>query len=173
MRISLKFLALLCLLAPLSLLAGCVQTGDYWNHKVALASDLTPSALDGQWEGSWHSYQHYDTGLIHFTIIPADVAAPTATMPALSSPATPGTTRYLANVTLWHYGIFCPEYFSLVLTAQPGIDGQVRFRGERDLGPLDGACKFDGFVDTNKNTMSYVSRQDFGSITLHRVVNVH
>jgi hypothetical protein len=171
MRTTCKLLAIVLLLAPLAFLTGCVRTGDFWNHKVVLASDLTPSAIDGQWEGSWHSYEFYDNGLIHFTIIPADTAPPTSTMPAVSSPPVPGTNRYLANVTLWHYGIFCPEYFSMVVTAQRGVDGQIRFHGERDLGPLDGSCRFDGFVDANKNVMSYVSRNDFGSITLHRVVN--
>jgi hypothetical protein len=61
----------------------------------------------------------------------------------------------------------------MVLTAKPGIDGQIQYRGERDLGPLEGFCKFDGFVDSNKAVMSYVSRKDFGSINLRRVVNAH
>jgi hypothetical protein len=167
----LKMVALACLLGALGMLGGCVQTGAFWDHKVVLASDLTASAVDGQWEGAWHSYESYDGGLIHFVIVPADVAQPTSTMPAVNSPAEPGTMRYMARVKKFHFGIFVPEEFTMVLTGKPGIDGQVRFHGERDLGPLDGDSKFDGFVDGNKMVMSYVSQHDFGSITLHRVVN--
>src|ERR1035437_5609100 len=55
-------------------LAGCeVKTGDSWDHRVVLASDLTPSAVDGQWEGQWQSHEFLDNGLIHFVIVPSDV----------------------------------------------------------------------------------------------------
>jgi hypothetical protein len=164
---SMFILSLLVVLSP----GGCVQTGAKWDHKVVLASDLTPSALDGQWEGSWQSYEFYDNGLIHFVITPADVAPVPTTLPAVASPAAPGTTRYLAHGKMWHYGLFAPEQFNLVFISTPGINGQVQFHGNRDLGPLDGACKYDGFVDGNKCVMSYVSRNDFGTVTLHRVVN--
>jgi hypothetical protein len=173
MRHLFRAFVVLCLsLGSLGFLGGCVKTGDFWDHKVVLASDLTPSALDGQWEGKRYSYEHYDNGLVHMTIVPADVAdAHATTMPAVSSPPKPGTQRYLAKVRMWHYGIFAPEDFTMVLTSTPGVDGQIKFFGERDLGPIDGSCKFDGFVDANKAVMSYVARHDFGSIKLRRVVN--
>jgi len=167
-----RTLALL-LLAPLLLLASCVKTGDFWNHKVVLASDLTPSALDGQWEGSWQSYEFYDNGLVHLVIVSTDVAPPSATLPAVTSPAAPGTSRYLAQVEQWHYGILAPEKFNMVLITTAARNGQIQFHGERDLGPLEGSCKYDGFVENNKAVLSYVSRKDFGSLTLHRVVNAH
>ena len=62
MRVLLTGLVLVSAL----LLGGCIQTGAFWDHKVVLASDMTPSAVDGQWEGSWQSYEFYDNGLITF-----------------------------------------------------------------------------------------------------------
>jgi hypothetical protein len=173
MRQMLLGLWILCAIAGLGLLGGCAQTGDQWDHKVVLASDLTPSALDGQWEGSWQSYEFYDNGLIHFQIVPADMATAdeAAKLPAIASPPESGTQRFLARVKMWHFGLLAPEEFEMVLTATPGTDSQIRFHGNRDLGPLAGFCKYDGFIDGSKSVMSYVNRSDFGSVVLHRVVN--
>ena len=57
----------------------------------------------------------------------------------------------------------------MVLIGVTGTNGEIEFHGERDLGPLNGFCKFDGTVGA-KVSMSYVSRGDFGSVVLKRVV---
>jgi hypothetical protein len=150
-----------------------VKTGDKWDHPVVLATDVTPSAIDGQWEGSWQSYESWDSGLIHFVITPSEISPVPATLPAAASPPRPGTRRYLAKVTLWHWNVLnlCKENFNMVLIATNGDNGQIQFHGDRDLGPLEGFSKYDGFIDANKAVLSYVNQDDFGSLVLRRVVN--
>ena len=192
MRSRLAALTASLLLLPL---ASCnVDTGDSWDRPLVLASDLAPSALEGRWEGSWQSYEYWDSGLIHFVITPtgapppatlpaaALTPAPTtltpvapitppATLPAAASTPAPGTVRYLARGTRWHWGRIFPESFNMVLIATDDHKGQIQFHGERDLGPLNGSCKFDGFIDANKSSMTYVSRHDFGTVTTRRVIS--
>ncbi len=147
-----------------ALCGGCASRTAYdrhWNAEpVVTASAVEATPLAGKWQGSWQSNDSdYYFGLAHAIIMPLEAVKLTG--------GTPGQT-YEAHFQLYHFWVFTEE-FRVTFTAAAPRDGKVSFYGERIMNPIDGVCRYDGFLQGDKIVTSFNSIKDYGTIVLRRV----